>query len=114
MDSAIQSFHAHVYFEADTRDRAERVCTEAARLFPVQMGRMHDKPVGPHPTGSCQLAFGREAFSDVVTWLAMNRDGLTVFTHLETGDELADHRDHGIWMGSMPALDLSIFKGGES
>ena len=28
---------------------------------------------------------------------------------LETGDALADHRDHGIWLGTGLELDLSIF-----
>ena len=109
MNSAIKGFHAHVYYDADTIDRARRVCEAARDELPVEMGRMHEKPVGPHPMWSCQLAFGPEAFAKVLTWLAMNRDGLTVFTHLDTGDDLADHRDHAIWMGTMPELKLEMF-----
>lgn len=110
MDNRITSFHAHVYFDADTREQARELCEDISARFPVEMGRMHDKPVGPHPMGSCQLAFGPDAFADVVTWLALHRGGLTVFTHPETGDELPDHRDHAIWMGSMPSLKLSVFE----
>ena len=76
------------------------------------MGRMHEKPVGPHPKWSCQLAFAPEQFADITTWLALNRQGLTVFVHPETGDDLENHRDHAMWMGSMPELKLEIFERG--
>ncbi|MCB1365460.1 MAG: DOPA 4,5-dioxygenase family protein [Rhodobacteraceae bacterium] len=107
----IAGYHAHVYFDAATKDTARQVCEAAAARFAVVMGRMHDRPVGPHPRASCQLAFGPDALADVLGWLMLNRAGLTVFVHPETGDELADHRDRAIWMGEMPALDLSVFDG---
>jgi aromatic ring-cleaving dioxygenase len=68
---------------------------------------MHDKPVGPHPRGSCQLAFGTDAFGKVMPWLIANRKGLTVFAHAETGDALADHTEHVIWLGPSETLDLA-------
>jgi aromatic ring-cleaving dioxygenase len=108
----IRGFHAHVYFDAETKERARAVCERARDLFPVTMGRMHEKPVGPHPVPSCQLAFAPEAFADVMGWLALNRDGLVVFTHPETGDDLADHRDHAIWMGAILPLKLEMFEKG--
>ena len=86
----ITGYHAHVYFDADTQDTAQQVCEEAARLFPVQMGRMHARNVGPHPRWSCQLRVSSEQFGEVVPWLSLNRDGLTVFVHPETGDVLMD------------------------
>ena len=39
----------------------------------------------------------------------LNRAGLTVFAHPETGNELADHRDNALWMGEKLDLDLTIF-----
>ena len=39
-------------------------------------GRLHERPVGPHPDWSCQLAFGPEKLGDVVGSLALNRGGL--------------------------------------
>ena len=45
----IRGFHAHVYFGPDTVVQARALCTEAAARFGVTMGRMHEKPVGPHP-----------------------------------------------------------------
>lgn len=105
----IQGFHAHVYFDANTVAQAQELCQRAAEKFAIRMGRMHHKPVGPHPEWSCQLSVPAELFGQVIPWLSLNRNGLTLFIHAETGDHLADHTDHAIWMGAMPALDLSIF-----
>lgn len=71
------------------------------------MGRMHDRPVGPHPRASCQLAFGPETFGALVPWLIANRNGLTVFAPAVTGEELKDHTGHVIWLGNSEPLDLS-------
>ncbi|MCR9126874.1 MAG: DOPA 4,5-dioxygenase family protein [Rhodobacteraceae bacterium] len=107
--SQIRGYHAHVYFDEKTVDRARALCEAVRDRFGAEMGRVHERAVGPHPMFSCQLAFGPQAFADIVPWLALNRDGLIVFTHPDTGDDLADHRDHGIWMGAMPKLKLDIF-----
>ncbi|WP_017902529.1 DOPA 4,5-dioxygenase family protein [Pseudomonas asplenii] len=106
---AIKGYHAHVYFDASTLDQARELCERAAATFALKMGRVHERLVGPHPDWSCQLAFEAEQFGAVVPWLALNRQGLVVFTHPLTGDDLADHRDHAIWMGAVRPLDLSIF-----
>lgn len=105
----ITGYHAHVYFDANTVDLATKVCNTAGDLFDVIVGRVHQKNVGPHPRWSCQLAFAPDQFNQVIPWLMLNRQGLTVFAHPETGDELSDHRDHALWMGDLLDLDLSIF-----
>jgi aromatic ring-cleaving dioxygenase len=104
-----KGYHAHVYFDADTIDQARTLCEEAARCFPLVMGRVHAQPVGPHPDWSCQLAFRAELFGELLPWLNAHRSGLTVFVHPLTGDELADHRDLAIWLGHSRPLDLSLF-----
>lgn len=105
----ITSYHAHVYFDAKTLHRARVLCEAAHAEFGVSMGRVHEKCVGPHPMWSCQLAATPAEFANLLPWLALNREGLIVFAHPETGDPLADHRDHGIWLGTGLSLDLSIF-----
>ncbi len=107
---AIKGYHAHVYFDADTIDQARALCEQAAQLFLLKMGRVHERPVGPHPDWSCQLAFGPQMIGEVLPWLALNRKGLVVFLHPDTGDDLLDHTEHAIWMGAMRPLDLSVFQ----
>lgn len=108
--SSISGYHAHVYYDAGSKPRAARLRVAIEEHFDVEMGQWRDDPVGPHPTGSYQVAFAPELFDQILPWLALNRDGLTVFTHTETGDHLADHRDHAIWLGQQQELKLSIFE----
>jgi len=103
----VAPYHAHVYFDAADRERAQRLCEAARDTLGVGMGRMHDRPVGPHPRGSCQLTIGADQFASVMPWLVLHRDGLTVFAHAQTGDALKDHTAHVIWLGPSEPLDLS-------
>ncbi len=105
----ITGYHAHVYFDADTVGRARALCEAARAALPVEMGRVHEKNVGPHPMWSCQLSFDADAIGAVIAWLTLNRDGLIIFTHPDTGQHLEDHRDRAIWMGACLELDLSVF-----
>lgn len=104
----IRSYHAHVYYDAAGKEAAARLRAEVERRFAVEVGRWHDDPVGPHPTGSYQIAFAPEVFAALVPWLALNRAGLTVLVHPNTGDDLADHRDRAMWLGESRTLDLSV------
>ena len=107
--TVIQSWHAHVYFDAPHRDAAwalrEVIVTALAGR--MEMGRFHERPVGPHPIWSYQLAFVPAQFAAVVGWLTLNRGALDVFVHPNTGDELADHRDRALWLGRSHALTLA-------
>lgn len=105
----ITDYHAHIYFDAATQAAAQTLCETARDTFGVAMGRMHAGPVGPHPMGSCQLSATPEQFAALLPWLALNRGDLIVFAHPHTGDDLADHRDHAIWLGAGLELNLSIF-----
>ena len=108
--SSITGYHAHVYFYADTRDEARAIREAVEARFEMRMGRWHEKPVGPHPCWSYQIAFAPEQFAEVVPWLALNRRGLIVFIHPETGDDLADHTKHAIWMGDRQELELEALR----
>ena len=108
-ESEIRDFHAHIYFNADQLDRAQRLAEAARARFGVPVGRFHTVPVGPHPRGSCQLTVRPEQFGEFVQWMALNRDGLTIFAHTSTGEDFADHTEHVIWFGPSETLDLSVF-----
>ena len=108
--TAITGYHAHVYYDADSKQTAADVRAALEAAFAVRMGRWHDRPVGPHPMWSYQIAFAPEQFAEVVPWLALNRRGLIVFVHPETGDDLADHTEHAIWMGDRQELALDALR----
>jgi len=107
--SIIDSWHAHVYFDAARRDAAwtlrETIATDLAGQ--MDLGRFHEKPVGPHPMWSYQLSFAPASFLHVVGWLALNHGALDVFVHPNTGDDLRDHRDCALWLGRSHTLNLA-------
>ncbi|HSG96071.1 MAG TPA: DOPA 4,5-dioxygenase family protein [Afifellaceae bacterium] len=105
--SAIENYHAHVYYDEASKPAAVALRREMEIEFPgADFGRWHDRPVGPHPDWSFQIAFKADLFQPIVSWLALNRGRLVVFVHPQTGDPLADHSDHAIWMGAVRPLDL--------
>ncbi|WP_193170491.1 DOPA 4,5-dioxygenase family protein [Nisaea nitritireducens] len=108
--SEILGYHAHVYFDAGSAEAARALREVIERQFDIEMGRFHEKPVGPHPRWSYQVAFKPEQFGDIIPWLALNRGDLTVFVHAETGNELADHTQHVIWLGPSDDLKVSMFE----
>ena len=108
-NSPIHDFHAHIYFDPEEVDRAKALAAAVQSHFPVAVGHFHLRSVGPHPRGSVQLTVPTELFGDVAQFLALNRNGLTIFAHAETGEDLADHTQHVIWFGESEELDLSIF-----
>ena len=108
--AAASGYHAHVYYEPQTREAAELVREGLARLFAVRLGRWHDLPVGPHTSGMYQVLFAADQFGAVVPWLMLNRRGLAVLVHPETGDDLADHAQHALWLGQPLALRLEALR----
>src|SRR6266851_6902709 len=109
---AIKLYHAHIYYDPTTsRGRAERLRERIAAEFPqAKLGRWHDEPVGPHPQSMYQIAFPTQMLGSFVPWLMLNRDGLTVLLHPETGDDYVDHTNHAAWFGAVLPLRLEVFK----
>jgi aromatic ring-cleaving dioxygenase len=104
--TSIKSFHAHVYYAPETRDRAAQIREDLAAQFDVRLGRWHDKPVGPHPMPMYQIAFLPQLFGEIVPWLMLHHRGLSILVHPTTGDDVADHTDHALWLGEK--LELNI------
>ncbi|MBW4592676.1 MAG: 4,5-dioxygenase [Brasilonema angustatum HA4187-MV1] len=106
----ITGFHAHVYYDTASRDVAERVREGLGARFDVRLGRWHDKPIGPHPKAMYQVAFSLNQFEKVVPWLMLNREGLDILIHPETGDDVKDHTEHALWLGEKLELNISFLQ----
>ena len=109
MTQTIRDFHAHIYFDPEQLAEAQALGAAARDRFGVPVGHFHQRPVGPHPRGSCQLTVMPGEWGEFSQWIALNRGALTVFAHASTGDDRADHTHHVIWFGPSETLDLSIF-----
>ena len=108
---AIEHYHAHIYYDpAASRDRANRLRERAGERFPqATLGRWHDEHVGPHLQSMFQIAFPSEMLAAFVPWLMLNRDGLTILLHPETGNSYRDHTAHAAWFGAVLPLRLEAF-----
>jgi DOPA 4,5-dioxygenase len=106
----ITEYHIHVYYDPATRDKAALLRDWVEARFPVRMGRWHDNPVGPHPSSMYQIAFKPEVFPALAPFVMLNRMGLTVLLHPESGRPRDDHTLHATWMGEVLELKTGILR----
>jgi DOPA 4,5-dioxygenase len=108
----ITRYHAHVYYDpASSRDRAALLRDRVAAIFSdARLGRWHDQPVGPHPQAMFQIMFEPDRLPAILPWLMLNRSGLTILIHPETGNAYVDHARHALWLGAILPLRLDVLK----
>ena len=107
----ISGYHAHLYYDPPTRPIAERLRAVIGDRFPqARIGNWHDELVGPHPASMYQVAFAVEDFPQIVPWLMLNRGGLDVLVHPETGNAYDDHTVHALWLGRPLDLRLDVLR----
>jgi DOPA 4,5-dioxygenase len=105
----ITDYHIHVYYDPESKPRAALLRERVEARFPaVRMGRWHDGPVGPHPTAMYQILFPVALFPVLVPFVMMNRMGLTVLLHPESGRPRDDHTLNATWMGAVLPLKTEI------
>ncbi len=104
----IVDFHMHVYYDPESRERAAQLRAWVEERFTVRMGRWHDVPVGPHPSAMYQIQFMPDQFPELVPFVMMNRQGLTVLLHPESGRPREDHTLNATWMGEILPLKTEI------
>ncbi|MDB4838053.1 DOPA 4,5-dioxygenase family protein [Marinomonas sp.] len=109
IQNTYQSYHAHVYFDEASKDIAKQLCETSGEKFGLKVGRFHKKLVGPHPMWSCQITVEAKDFEHFIPWLDENRQGLTIFLHANTGDNMRDHTELVSWLGKAVPLNLNFF-----
>jgi len=108
----IADYHAHVYYDAGSRAAAAQLRQALEQRFEVIMGRWRDAPVGPHPQPMYQVKFNPGQFARIVPWLMLNRGGLTILIHPNTGNAFQDHAEHALWLGEKLNLRLDVLRQG--
>lgn len=107
----IRGYHAHIYYpDEEARAWAGELREAIQERWDVRMGRWRDRPVGPHPVPMYQVAFEPHLFEEIVPWLMLNRRGLVVLVHPETGDDVEDHDVNPLWLGEKLDLDIDSLR----
>lgn len=106
----IVDYHIHVYFDPQSRDRAALLRQWVEERFTVRMGRWHDVPVGPHTVAMYQIQFMPEVFPALVPFVMLNRMGLTVLLHPESGRPRDDHTINATWMGAVLDVNTDVLR----
>ena len=101
-----------MYYSEATREAAECIREQLGAQFSVELGRWHDKSVGPHPQPMYQVKFAPDQFAPLVSWLMLNHGELNILVHpvASDGDDAADHTDRAMWLGEKFGLNLHVFR----
>ena len=105
-----KGYHAHVYYDAQTKPKAERLRDALLGKFKLEGGALSDEPRGPHPVSQFNVIFETPEFESVVPWLMLNRDGLDILVHPLTDSSFNDHTAYAMWLGAPVALRTDILR----
>jgi aromatic ring-cleaving dioxygenase len=103
---AVHGYHAHVYYDAESRPLAEQLRETIATALGVEVRPLSDDPRGPHPVPQFRFTFTAAKFETIVPWLMLNRQGLDVLVHPLTDNSYDDHSRYAVWLGAPVALRL--------
>ena len=103
----IDGYHVHVYYDTETRPRAERLRETIAATLGVEVRELSDEPRGPHLVPQFRFTFTTAQFENIVPWLMLNRQGLDVLVHPLTDNSYDDHSRYAVWLGTPVALKLN-------
>ena len=106
----VREYHAHVYYDGVSRERAAELRNWVEQKFTVRIGPWRDGPMGPHLFAQYQIAFGLDQFPALVPFLMMNRMGLTLLVHPLSGHSREDHTLYAIWAGEVLPVDLPFLQ----
>jgi aromatic ring-cleaving dioxygenase len=106
----IDGYHAHVYYDSETRPRAQQLRETIAANLGVEVRELSDEPRGPHPVPQFRFTFTTAQLEKVVPWLMLNREGLDVLVHPLTDNSYDDHSRYAVWLGSPVALKLNTMR----
>jgi DOPA 4,5-dioxygenase len=110
--AAIEDYHAHIYYDPATKDRAALLRQWVEQRFPGQMrmGSWHDQPVGPLVQAMYQIAFPPDLLPGLVPFLMLNRMGLTILLHPQSGRPRDDHTLNAVWMGEVLPVKTEVLR----
>ncbi len=104
--------HSHIYYTAETREAAERFRQKIIEKFSdrTQISRLVDRPIGPHPVPMFEVDFHSETARELAPFLEKEREGLSILIHPVSEDEVKDHVERSVWLGTKLELNIAFLE----
>ena len=105
----IKYYHFHLYYDLENISLATAIREQVNQALDLEVGRLWERSVGPHPVCSCQVTVPVEKFEEATAWFLKNRRGIDIFIHPVTGDDILDHTESVMWIGKSYKLNTDFF-----
>lgn len=105
-------YHAHVYFDTESRATAERVRESLIQDIPqlIYRGQLIPMSIGPHPKPMFELHIPGDYINFAMASIDVLREGLSVLIHPVHDDELRAHTADARWLGARLPINTDILK----
>ncbi|USG61113.1 DOPA 4,5-dioxygenase family protein [Sneathiella marina] len=105
----ISGYHVHVYFH-DTESKLKAIALKEAmsQKFKIKISRLFEEVnlSETHQRPMFVASFPASEFAEVMPWVMLNQNRLNMMVHPLTENDLADHGDYPLWLGSVLPLNL--------
>jgi len=113
----VTEFHAHIYYNHDNEASREAVVALRDKITSrfihgdkagVSIIGLREQAVGVHPTGNLAVLFSKDRYGEFVNWLAHARHPqlLNAIIHPLSQEQVLDHTDRAVWLGTPQSLRL--------
>ncbi len=104
------NYHAHIYWSSPEERQQAMNIREHLHDNGCALGRIWDKPIGPHPLPMYQAMYDSSNKDCIEEYLDKHTQ-LTVLLHEDIGvDHVRDHTEGARWIGNPLKLDLDFLR----
>lgn len=103
------NYHAHIYWKDDQERQMAMFLRTHLHDNGCTLGRIWDRPVGPHPLPMYQVMYNSSNKSCIEDYLKLST--LTILLHEDIGaNHVRDHTEGARWIGEPLKLDLEFLE----
>ncbi|KAL0481757.1 hypothetical protein AKO1_012357 [Acrasis kona] len=106
-----RAYDLHIYYfpnSAASKSHADKLFAYAKNTWSDLYIKMFTAPIGPHPIPMFEIDIpqAHPKFSDILSWIMINRGNSSALLHPNTGDEMKDHTVSATWVGQPVPLNF--------
>lgn len=107
----MKKFHAHIYFNALTRENALTLSSKVLSqgYSGVKIIKIYDHKAGPHHLPMVEMHFTEKVKDQMLSFLQSHHENLSILIHEDSGDDFKDHLNPQ-WVGEVLPIDFDFFQ----